>query len=297
MTSPPQPGPRRQDSTVSSTSSSNRTIRASSQSGRRRSPTSTSTSTATGLLARLTGRSNGKKLEDSSFGSEDEELMSMHGSRNSPPGLQAKTSRDEGLEAGPSDYWRRTPSLQGSPISLPVTGQEGVLAVWSSTAQDHSTGVWHPTASSVWPAHPTPPTDLGETIRRRTAIPDGERFDNIEYERRMRDLLAHPAERINGTGLHKLDSHDGNIAISRKPGFGDLEGQLEEGFRDVVDLANGADHSGRELEEEEIGVHAIPPKVGPFPHIIRAAQFASRMAYRKGQFPRLLSLSPVEKSY
>jgi len=138
---------------------------------------------------------------------------------------------------------------------------------------------------------------LGETIRRRTAIPDGERFDYIEYERRMRDLLAHPAERINGTGLHKLDSHDGNIAISRKPGFGDLEGQLEEGFRDVVDLANGADHSGRELEEEEIGVHAIPPKVGPFPHIIRAAQFASRMAYRKGQFPRLLSLSPVEKSY
>lgn len=141
MASPPKPGASRHDSAVSSTSSGNRTIRASPGKGRRRSSASTS-AIATGLIARLTGRSKDQSRESNPHESEEEDVFTGDGSPTPLPGRQAKAARDEGFEAGASDLGDGAQPLQDSLASSLAFWRRESARYWSQELPGETLDEW-----------------------------------------------------------------------------------------------------------------------------------------------------------
>lgn len=160
--------PRRQNSTLSSTSSGGRTIRASSTTpGRRRSSAST-THPPPGFFARLTGKSHAQ-TSDADPSDDDDEV----GARNEV---------GEG-EAGPSDYWRRTPS----PVSPPAAWREASTEAWPEDLEDGNYDVWMVTDRQD--AGVTP----WDSVETDSPGLEAQRVDEREYEKRMRDIMRSPS--------------------------------------------------------------------------------------------------------
>lgn len=252
MASPPKPEPRRQDSAVSSASSGNRTVRASSNQGRRRSLTSTSTATVTatasGLLARLTGRRRGRRKEDGSGGSSDkEEEISDNGSPTPSPGPMVRLEASAESEAGPSDYWRRTPSPRGSPVpSERADTSDGKLNGWRSSYTDVRNG--EPTTPPSYPHRPR--TDAVET-------PEIERRDDNEYERRLEWVLAHSPVDVQESQFPNKGNDMGYFAEPPDTTDSGVRRGLDAGIREALQW-----RAGKELaEKEELGVLEFPLRV------------------------------------
>jgi len=206
--------PRRQDSTISSTSSGNRTIRASANGGRRRSSTTT-TDAATALFARLRGTSIETNGEDDSESEEVEDEGA--GDYQSPimlPSRAAESSIHKNSGAGPSDYFYRSPSPPGPP-DLSRSGSEYAIFPLSPLESIH--GVVQDGSRPPRPESGHSPSAFTETLQQTeselSALPDTERYDNWEYERRLQGILAIPSTQINGSVSNGLNHQDGYFAI------------------------------------------------------------------------------------
>jgi hypothetical protein len=190
---------------VSSASSGGRTVRASSQRGKRRSSVSNS-----GIFGRLRSRAQASE-------SEDETEETYHSEQQSPTPLSKALDK-----AGPSDWYARKPSPDGSASPL-ATWRQSTDEPEPTEIEDGFGDYWRPSSPK-----------LAMTPPRRTPSPDD--LDDDQYQKRLQDVLG---------------AQENTPAKSASPrGYGAE-------FRDVLD-----EKAINPLEEEEFGVLEFPLKVG-----------------------------------
>ncbi|KAK4684678.1 vacuolar protein sorting-associated protein 8, partial [Tremellales sp. Uapishka_1] len=239
MSSPSRGGPRRQSSTISSTSSGNRTIRAG--------DTSSPISTASGLFAKLTGRrpSTGREAEEE-LDDEDAEVES--------PSWGARVS------AGPSDYWRRPASP--SPVSSDEDGDgdiEGPPSGWRTLSDtplqaghDPEQGpseYWRRPSPTLSPQLLPPRTPSKARPPKFISTPD--QVDKAEYEKRLAQILSN-GDIGESPVVEEYENGDEGVGFT-SPANGIGNG-YDAAYRQVL----GIDEEKNSIAEDEFGVLEFP---------------------------------------
>lgn len=229
--------PQRQDSAVSS-ASSGRTIRAGSSSGRTRTSSTSNSISATSIFARLTGRNTKRDVDY------NDDEPSPPGSPTSGPTPETSYDRAEFLEAGPSDYWRRTPSPT-SPFQSPP-------AVWRDLGSE-------PEPPDPWDGpndeyRPVPPgfhmSLVDNDASSRTPPSDAE--DAQAYADRVGHLgrARSRFNLMNGELRTQIQANDTKQSYFPQDERGGEDGLDGEGY------VNGTTMRLADLGEEELGSHA-----------------------------------------
>ena len=239
----PSYSPRRQDSIISSVSSGSQTIR------------EDSSHDPIGFFARLTGRKGSGKTvstsSDSGYSLDDAQLNTERSlsPRPATSPIQAANAADqEDSEAGPSDYWRRSPSPRRSVTSRSIHtdyrppqrqehGDESAKVRSDIDASSHtfSMGPYLTTSS---------PTSVRDRLRR------SELADEEQYERRMRAILATSTSPTNSdsNGDPKVDSYFHNQYAAKVDGGGLYSSGIPEASQGISKQLGAYD-----VGEEEFG--------------------------------------------
>ena len=223
MHSPPKPGAKRQDSAVSSASSGNRTVRANSSGGRRRSSISTSNAAGPGYLKdwKRGERPPEDNEEEDKDGDRvgvdhlgDETEVSLGGSSTPMAARYAGTTASEEDGAGPSDYWRRSPLPQGALTTLSGAQQEESLNTRPLLSQVDEMNDRRPAASRFPPGPPTPHDEFDSGYDEKS---DGVQTDDDVYAKRLRLVTPDSYSLSNGALHHVKTDHDEEyFAASRR---------------------------------------------------------------------------------
>lgn len=260
--------PRRQDSAVSTTSSGDRTVRASSNRGRRRSsgsqPRTGPPTPRKGIFARLTGSSAKHSSSDSDVEDDDDGAMdgqegasSVHDRVSSPNGVEGRTWEMDDKEAGPSDYWRR--SRSPSPVhvmSSPPSGWKmGSSDMWDGHPEDGPSDEWRPNTPPpgtdhfpFTPPYPSKTAGLEYTDSPGMSTPN-EIDDEAQFAKRLKDVFAQPSP----TKARSTENGDGSPMSSRPRS---LRNEYNSEFQDIVGSPAGR------VGDEEFGTLEFPQKVG-----------------------------------
>ena len=282
MSSPPKPGAKRQDSAVSSASSGNRTVRASSIGGKSRSSTSTSNAASPGFLTNWIGLRRPADDDDEVY--EDGDVLggyylgneveaSMSGSSTPMAARFAGRTGEEEDEAGPSDYWRRSPSPQGMLTTPPAVRRAGSLKDRPVLSQDHARVDWRPATSEDPSDQPMRYRNLDPDLDEK---PDGMQTDDDVYIERLR-LVRMDSPSLTNVALHIEADHDeGYFATSRSARSLEKSQRYvtgnQAGYGSRDDQGNHEKGNGGEPESVE-----FPAKVGYLCQLHESAATADSM--------------------
>ncbi len=264
--------PLRQNSAVSAASSGERTVRAVSA--------SSSASNHNDIFFRLTGRVRDKTVEyqgsdeDESFEADtlaERSSNPIHLSGRASDGANGVKSGRDAEDAGPSDYYRRSPS--------PISQDD-----WSTSDTPHPPTDWKKLShqpfhaddpesgpSDYWqrppdlmPGQPSSPRHPDDTSVSSQGVPEG---DSEEYQRRLRGipspLIPHHRPQMTEAAIKPL-SEEGYFDLrSRGTPNSDMiydKHGYDSAYRQVI----GDEEQSDRIGEEEFGSFDFPVKVGVY---------------------------------
>ena len=178
--------PKRQNSSVSTTSSGGRTVTA----RRRSSASNHHPPSSSSIFARLTGKRDSSDTDDSSRsvspsqtsadGGVSDGSLRIAGTNEDENG-DDRARDDNDIEAGPSDYWRRSPSPP-PPQPAPALWRERSDEPWPEDLEDGGMDIWRPHQSSAG-GRLTPPFVVRTPLApaQKTLGGEGEAGQDMDY--------------------------------------------------------------------------------------------------------------------